>query len=129
MEGLFGQGVFFEGGGDCGNEVDPLWVYPIDTVESRDVVEERGLKEVPVLLEDTTLCQEEQKEGTWEESCLLMFSRFLGFSIDGYKDEIFNLMNSICERRSIVKGEGVQGRKKETRMEHEGERDDWKRGF
>ena len=30
MEGLFGQGVFFEGGGDCGNEVDPLRVYPID---------------------------------------------------------------------------------------------------
>ena len=112
MEGLFGQELFSEGGGDCGNEVDSLRVYPIDTVESRDIVVERGLEEVPVLLEDTTLCQEEQKEGTWEESCLLMFSRFLGFSIDGYEDEIFNMMNSICERRSIVKGKGVQGTRK-----------------
>ena len=63
MEGLLGQGVLSEGGGDCGNKVDPLRVYPIDTVESRDVVEERGLEEVPVLLENTTLCREEQEEG------------------------------------------------------------------
>ena len=60
MEGLFGQGVFSKGGGDCSNEVDPLLrVHPIDTVESKDVVEGRGLEEVPILLEDTTLCQEE----------------------------------------------------------------------
>ena len=106
MEGLFGQGEFSEGGGDCGNEEDPLWVYPIDTVESRDIVEERGLEEVLVLLENLALCQEEQEEGTWEESYLLLFSRFLGFSVDGYKDDIFNLMNSICERRSTIKGKG-----------------------
>ena len=61
MECIFGQGVFSEGGGDCGNEVDPLRVYPIDIVESRDVVEERGPEEVPVLLENTTLCREEQE--------------------------------------------------------------------
>ena len=79
MEGLFGQGGFFEGGGDHGNEEDPLSVYPIDIVESRDIVEERGLEEVLVLLENLALCQEEQEERTWEESCLLMFSRFLGF--------------------------------------------------
>ena len=69
--------MFSEGGGDCNNEVDPLRVHPINTVESKDVVEERGLEEVPVLLEDTTLCQEEQEERTWEESCWLMFSKFL----------------------------------------------------
>ena len=54
------------------------------------------------------LCQEEQEEGTWEESCLLLFSRVLVFSVDGYKDEIFNMMNNICERRSTVKGKGLQ---------------------
>ena len=78
-------------------------------MESRDVVEERGLEEVLVLLGDTTLFQEEQEEGTWEESCLLMFNRFLGFSIDGYEDEIFNLMNSICERNRLLKGRGFKG--------------------
>ena len=100
--------MFSEGGEGCGNEEDSLWVYPIDTMESRDVGEERGLEEILMLLDNTVLCQEEQ-EGTWEESCLLLFSRFLGFSVDGYEDENFNLMNSICERRSTVKGKGVQG--------------------
>ena len=52
---------------------------------------------------------EGHEERTWEESCLLMFSRFLGFSVDGHEDEIFNMMNIISERRSIVKGKGVQG--------------------
>ena len=75
-------------------------------MDVRDIVEERGLEEVPVLSENLALCQE---EGTWEESCLFLFSRFLGFSVDGYEDEIFNLMNRICERRSMVKGKGVQG--------------------
>ena len=58
---------------------------------------------------------------------LAYVQQILGFLIDGYEDEIFNLMNNICERRSIVKGKGVQGttnfdREKETRMEHEGQR-------
>ena len=38
-----------------------------------------------------------------------MFSKFLGFSVDGYEDEIFNLMKSICEGRIMTKGKGVQG--------------------
>ena len=29
--------------------------------------------------------------------------------MDGYEDEIFNLMKSICEWRKMVKGKGVQG--------------------
>ena len=51
-----------------------------------------------------------------------MFSRFLGFSIDGYEDEIFNLMNSICERRSTVKGKGVQGT---TKFDRERKKLEW----
>ena len=38
-----------------------------------------------------------------------MFNKFLGFSIACYEDEIFNLMNNICERRLTAKGKGVQG--------------------
>ena len=51
-------------------------------------MEERGSEEVLVLLENLALCQEEQEEGTWDESCLLLFNRFLGFSVDGYEDKI-----------------------------------------
>ena len=78
-------------------------------MDARDILEERGLEEVIVLSENLALRQEEQEEGTWEESCLFLLSRFFGFSIDGYEDEIFNMMNSICERRSTIKGKGVQG--------------------
>ena len=92
-----------------GVEGDPSWISPIGTVDLYDAEDERGLEEVPVLLEDTIIHQEEQEEGTWEESCLLLFSKFLGFSIAEYKDEIFKLMNKICERRTMVKGKGVQG--------------------
>ena len=56
MKGIFGQGEFSKGGGDYGNKEDPLWVYPIETVDFRDIVEERGLEEVPVLLENLALC-------------------------------------------------------------------------
>ena len=60
-------------------------------------------------LEGRVFQQEDQEKGTWEESCLLMFSKFLGFSITGHKEENFNLMSSICERRVKLKGKGVQG--------------------
>ena len=55
------------------------------------------------------LQQEEQEAWTWEESCLLLFSRFLGFLVVGHEEEIYNLMNRICERRFKLKGKGVQG--------------------
>ena len=56
--------------------------------------------------------EEDQEEGTWEESYLKVFSNFLGFSIEGYKEEIIKLMNSINARRQRIKGKGVQGTSK-----------------
>ena len=85
-------------------------------------MEERGSEEVLVLLENLALCQEEREEGTWEESCLLLFNRFLGFSVDGYEDEIFNMINNICEKRSTVKGKGVQGT---TKFDRERKKLEW----
>ena len=32
-----------------------------------------------------------------------IFSNFLGFSVKGHEEEVFNLMNSICERRNNKK--------------------------
>ena len=44
---------------------------------------------------------------TWEESCLFRFSKFLGMSLEGYEDEILELMNRISERRQNEVGKGV----------------------
>ena len=61
MEGLFCYEEFFVDGEGSGKENDPTWAYPIEIEESCDAVEERGLEEVLVLLENTSLNQEEQK--------------------------------------------------------------------
>ena len=129
MEGLFCYGEFFVDGEGSRKENDPTWAYPIEIEESCDAVEERGLEEVPVLLENTSLNQEEQKEGTWGESCLLLFSKFFGFLVSGYEeDKIFYLMNNICERRIIVKGKGVRGNEDQNFiLECEGGNDETKR--
>ena len=41
-----------------------------------------------------------------------MFNNFLGFSIEGYKEEILKLINNISARRQQIKGKGVQGTSK-----------------
>ena len=42
-----------------GIEGDPSWVSPIGTVELYEVEEDKSLGEVPLLLEDTIIHQEE----------------------------------------------------------------------
>ena len=42
----------------------------------------------------------------WEESCLAKFSEFLGFPIEGFKEEILELMTRINSRRQKRKGMG-----------------------
>ena len=42
----------------------------------------------------------------WEESCLAKFSEFLGFPIEGFKEEILELMTRINSRRQKRKGKG-----------------------
>ena len=57
----------------------------------------------------TGLDEEAKKQeiGSWEKSCLLVFSNFLGVSMKGHKEEILNLMNNICERRDQIEGKAV----------------------
>ena len=43
---------------------------------------------------------------SWEESCLAKFSEFLGFLIEGFKEEILELMSRINFRRQKGKGKG-----------------------
>ena len=95
-------------GDDVAGLGDSLWVSPDGCTNTLVTVEEPGLEEVPVSLAETVLQQDVQEAGTWEESCLLMFSKFLGFFVARHEEEIFNLMSSICERRFKLKGKGVQ---------------------
>ena len=53
MEGLFGPGEFSVDGEGSGKENDSNWAFPFVSKESCEAVEEKGLKEAPVLIEDT----------------------------------------------------------------------------
>ena len=53
-----------------------MWDPPVRCADIPDAVEERDLEEVPVTLEGDVLQLQEQEARTWEESCLLLFSRF-----------------------------------------------------
>ena len=68
-----------------------------------DPYAEMGLEEVPISLAGREDDEEDQEVGSWEDGCLQIFSNFLGFSVKGNEEEIFNLMNSICERRNNKK--------------------------
>ena len=65
-----------------------------------------------VFSDDQDVQEEDQEEGIWEESFQKVFNNFLGFSVEGYKEEILKLMNSINARRQQIKGKGVQGTSK-----------------
>ena len=45
-----------------------------------------------------------EEEDQWNEGCLARFSKFMGFPIDGYEDEIVVLMKKISSRRKKGKG-------------------------
>ena len=68
---------------------------------------EMGVEEIPISLAGRDGEEEDQEVGSWENGCLQIFSNFLGFSVKGNEEEIFNLMNSICERRNNQKGKGA----------------------
>ena len=48
--------------------------------------------------------EEDPETLKWEESCLLRFSKFLGMSLEGYEDEVLDLMYKISDRRQKGKG-------------------------
>ena len=114
MEGLFGQGEFSVDGEGNGKKTYSNRAFPFVSKESCEAVEENGLKEVPVLIEDAFPHREEQEEGSWEERCLLLFRKFIGFSVEDYEDKIINLVKSISEKRITAKGKGFKGQQNST---------------
>ena len=48
----------------------------------------------------------EEAKGSWEESCLARFSKFLGFSTVRYEELILDFMNKINTSRQKIKGKG-----------------------
>ena len=64
MEELFGQGEFSMDVEGNGKENDSTQAFSFDSKESCEAVEEKGLEEVPVMLEDTSPYQEVQEKGS-----------------------------------------------------------------
>ena len=48
----------------------------------------------------------ENDKAPWEESCLAKFCVFLGFPIEGFEEEILELMTKINSQRQKGKGRG-----------------------
>ena len=72
-----------------------------------DLDADMRLEEVSIALVGRDDDEEDQEVGSCENSCLQNFSNFLSFSVKGHEEDIFNLMNSICEKRNNKKGKGT----------------------
>ena len=107
---FFGQEGGQVGEGDCGGSVQiPLQILaPIYTPRCYRRETMVGEEQQPI----QCLGGEKVEGGVgidlvpWEESCLAKFSEFLGFPIEGFKEEILELMNRINSRRQKRKGKG-----------------------
>ena len=99
-----GHGDFTETGDvvfqtpSCVVDKDSLWgevstVPLFDCEESAKVVEdfssEEGLRSVEV-----------RGYASWEESCLVYFSEFLGFSTEGHKEEIIGFLQKLVAKQN-----------------------------
>ena len=108
------RGFLFRGGGgyeiceERGEFQTPIMILPPEG-EIIELIPKGG--EV-VVMEDGER-EEKSLEGentytSWEESCLLRFSKFLGMSPVGYENEVLALMHKINGRRLDERGKEVQ---------------------
>ena len=51
---------------------------------------------------------ENWNNGSWESSCLVKFSEFLGFPTKGFEKEILNLLRNLVASQKMSKGKGSQ---------------------
>ena len=58
---------------------------------------------------------ENWKYGSWESSCLVKFSEFLGFPTKGFEKEILNLLGKLVASQKICKEKGSQSVSKSER--------------
>ena len=49
---------------------------------------------------------ENMNHGSWESSCLIKFSEFLGFHTTGFEKEIVNLLSNLVEAQKLSKEKG-----------------------
>ena len=106
-EGLFGRGGY-EICAERGEFQTPIMILPsegeiIELIPKGGelVVMEYGVREEKSL-------EGENTHTSWEESCSLRFSNFLGMSPVGYENEVLALMHKISGRRLDEKGKEVQ---------------------
>ena len=95
---------------------------PLCIVEADDKDWDLNSKEIRPDLEKeygSELCMTNSGKGNeaWEESCLVKFSEFLGFSVKGQKEEILSLMRRLSSSKRNQSG--VKGQMVSTRSERE----------
>ena len=90
--------------------------------EGREVVVVENILDPPRDEGEEELSAEKVDRFSWEESCLLRFSKFLGMSPEGYEDDVLDLMYKISDRRKEGKGKEVQGK---TKFDREMKKQGW----
>ena len=99
------------------NEVDDLEPLRMVVVDGREwglessgafvAIEEGSVGEGQQGEESASVDSEVSGYEKWEDSCLIKFSEFLGFSIVGFESEILGLLSKIVARQHQVENKGV----------------------
>lgn len=85
-------------------QLEGMFVCVLNSLrEKEDLV----VEEVPVLLEERVVKEEELPLGSWGESYLNKFSKALGFPIIGCEKDFLKLMQLISEKRLRITGKSV----------------------
>ena len=103
----------FSGRGDSGMEMAlPLRVVAADGREWGSVspggISDVGVETGAVGQRKEVQCvaPENRNHGSWESSCLIKFSEFLGFPTTGFEKEIVNLLSNLVESQKLRKEKG-----------------------
>ena len=96
------------------DDVEPLKMvtvdgreWSLDSSDALEVIKEGLCKEGQQLEEIVPVEVEELGYEKWEDSCLVKFSEFLGFSTVGFESEILGLLSKIVARQHQVENKGV----------------------
>ena len=81
--------------------------WGLDSSDALEVIKEGWSGEGQQLEEIGPVEIEESGYEKWEDSCLIKFSEFLGFSTVGFESEILGLLSKIVARQHQVENKGV----------------------
>ena len=110
MAGSSFQGIFQAQGGsdDVEDRVDhPPWCMVATNGKEGVTLTEGSLMEVGVRIENFRVDLKERYE-SWEESCMVKFSEYLGSPEKGHEWEILSLLRSLTVKQNQMRPKGQQ---------------------